>query len=303
MVVGLRPGTPRLAAALRPSVAARTSALVRHREEDDVGRPSATVDQAREESGRDPARHRSNPRITGLCLTVSCQRQERFHLFRKAAQSWCDHVRCRSCQGREVRLLHDAVRVESLAGLSRFRTDFQDCLTPPCRRAVRPGRRGAVHRRAGAVADRSRPGAGASPGSRFPLRRAEPRRARCRPAAGSGRGAVAASGRRAAGPGRRRLTVAAAGRRHRAGPLVLPHLRPRRREASDDARLAVLGHRRAGDRPHLLVRPPWTRSVSPPGVDLAATTAAQVREVIDRLIAAGQSGEGDPDILIVPDAG
>jgi hypothetical protein len=40
-----------------------------------------------------------------------------------------------------------------------------------------------------------------------------------------------------------------------------------------------------------------------PGTDLAAVTAAQLREVVDRLIAAGQWREGDADILIVMDAG
>jgi hypothetical protein len=40
-----------------------------------------------------------------------------------------------------------------------------------------------------------------------------------------------------------------------------------------------------------------------PDVDLAAVTAGQLREVVDRLITAGQWREGDPDILIVADAG
>lgn len=40
-----------------------------------------------------------------------------------------------------------------------------------------------------------------------------------------------------------------------------------------------------------------------PGADLAAVTADQVREFIERLIAAGQWAEGDPDALIVLDAG
>ncbi|MGW4077845.1 NF041680 family putative transposase [Streptomyces asiaticus] len=40
-----------------------------------------------------------------------------------------------------------------------------------------------------------------------------------------------------------------------------------------------------------------------PGADLAAVTTAQVREVVQRLAAAGQWHEGDPKILIVMDAG
>ncbi len=40
-----------------------------------------------------------------------------------------------------------------------------------------------------------------------------------------------------------------------------------------------------------------------PGGDLAAVTTVQLREVVDRLIAAGQWREGDPEILIVLDSG
>ncbi|MFI6182937.1 transposase [Nonomuraea sp. NPDC051191] len=40
-----------------------------------------------------------------------------------------------------------------------------------------------------------------------------------------------------------------------------------------------------------------------PGDDLAAVTAAQLREVLERLMAAGHWQCGDPDILIVADAG
>ena len=40
-----------------------------------------------------------------------------------------------------------------------------------------------------------------------------------------------------------------------------------------------------------------------PGEDVAAVTIAQVREVVERLIAAGQWAPGDHDILIVLDAG
>ena len=40
-----------------------------------------------------------------------------------------------------------------------------------------------------------------------------------------------------------------------------------------------------------------------PDADLAAVTAGQLREVIERLITAGQWREGDPDMLVVADAG
>jgi hypothetical protein len=41
----------------------------------------------------------------------------------------------------------------------------------------------------------------------------------------------------------------------------------------------------------------------PPGADVVAITAAQVREVVERLVAAGHWTAGDPEILIVVDAG
>ncbi|WP_343298794.1 transposase [Streptomyces sp. SID1034] len=40
-----------------------------------------------------------------------------------------------------------------------------------------------------------------------------------------------------------------------------------------------------------------------PGADLAAVTAVQVREVVERLIKAGQWQRGQPDVLVVLDAG
>ncbi|WP_326680931.1 NF041680 family putative transposase [Streptomyces sp. NBC_01237] len=40
-----------------------------------------------------------------------------------------------------------------------------------------------------------------------------------------------------------------------------------------------------------------------PGADLAALTTAQIREVVERLIEAGQWAEGDPQILVVLDSG
>ncbi|MYZ38089.1 MULTISPECIES: transposase, partial [unclassified Streptomyces] len=40
-----------------------------------------------------------------------------------------------------------------------------------------------------------------------------------------------------------------------------------------------------------------------PGADLAAVTTLQIRDVVERLVAAGQWHEGDPEILVVLDAG
>ena len=67
--------------------------------------------------------------------------------------------------------------------------------------------------------------------------------------------------------------------------------------------LAVLGDLRAGAGPQLLDRaagrgPPRARATTPRTV-----TAAQVRQVVTALISAGHWRPGDPDILIVADAG
>ncbi|MGW6793206.1 transposase [Streptomyces chartreusis] len=40
-----------------------------------------------------------------------------------------------------------------------------------------------------------------------------------------------------------------------------------------------------------------------PGADVAAVTTVQIREAVERLVAAGQWIPGDPKILVVPDAG
>jgi hypothetical protein len=40
-----------------------------------------------------------------------------------------------------------------------------------------------------------------------------------------------------------------------------------------------------------------------PGADVAAVTTAQIREIVERLITAGQWREGEPEILVVLDAG
>ncbi|MGW1170721.1 transposase [Streptomyces sp. NPDC001153] len=39
-----------------------------------------------------------------------------------------------------------------------------------------------------------------------------------------------------------------------------------------------------------------------PGADVAAVTAVQLREVVERLVAAGQWKQGDPNVLVVLDA-
>jgi hypothetical protein len=48
---------------------------------------------------------------------------------------------------------------------------------------------------------------------------------------------------------------------------------------------------------------PWDAIRLAPGVDAVGVTAGQIRDVVDRLIAAGHWRPGDPDILLVADAG
>src|SRR5271165_7567265 len=105
----------------------------------------------------------------------------------------------------------------------------------------------------GADARGTVPGAGVPPRARRPLRRAELRRGpRRAAAAGTVRAAAARVARRADPPGRRREQLAAAGRGHVPGPLVLPLLRAGEEQRADDPGLAVLARRRAGTRPHVL---------------------------------------------------
>nr|WP_246041245.1 transposase [Streptomyces cadmiisoli] len=47
----------------------------------------------------------------------------------------------------------------------------------------------------------------------------------------------------------------------------------------------------------------WTRSAWSPVSDVAAVTTVQIREVIERLVTAGQWKPGDPEVLVVLDAG
>lgn len=171
------------------------------------------------------------------------------------------------------------------------------------RRSVRAVRRIAVHRRSGphprGFGARSR----ASARARGVVRRDQPRSNRRRSAAaGTYQCPTSPSRRRSAGAGGGRLAVVTAGRRHLLGPLLLPYLRPGPGQAPDGARLAVLARRGAGER-----RTSWTALLDAvrlePGADLAAVTASQVRDVVERLVEAGQWQAGAPNILVVFDAG
>ncbi|MDQ0711621.1 hypothetical protein QFZ55_001073 [Streptomyces luteogriseus] len=168
---------------------------------------------------------------------------------------------------------------------------------------VRADGRAAVHGRAGEDAGGPVACSGTPSRARVSLRRAEPRPHRCCPAApGPGGAAAAEGGRRPPGPGRGRLTVAAPGRRHLPGPLVLPHLRPRRGQAPDDPGLAVLGRGCAGDRPHVLDR----RAGRRPAVAWGRCRGRHHRpDPRHRRTACGRRpvDERRPDILVVLDAG
>jgi hypothetical protein len=85
---------------------------------------------------------------------------------------------------------------------------------------------------------------------------------------------------------------------------VLPRLRPWEGPGPADPGLALLLRRRPRTRAHIVS---WTALLDAvrlgPADDATATTAGQLRAVIERLTAAGHWREGDPDILIVADAG
>ncbi|WP_369269439.1 NF041680 family putative transposase [Streptomyces sp. R11] len=99
---------------------------------------------------------------------------------------------------------------------------------------------------------------------------------------------------------------------------VSPWLRPDADTAPDRCFCHTYGY---GDNKHLMIpgwpysivaaletgRTSWTAVLDAvrlePGADVAAVTTAQIREVVERLIAAGQWQDGAPDILIVVDAG
>ncbi|MEF9880853.1 NF041680 family putative transposase [Streptomyces sp. P9-A4] len=111
--------------------------------------------------------------------------------------------------------------------------------------------------------------------------------------------------------------------RARDGRLVLavdvsPWLRPDADTCSDRSFCHTFGrglgkHQMVPGWPYSIVaaletgRTSWTALLDAirlePGADLAAVTADQVREVIERLVAASQWQAGDPDVLVVLDAG
>ena len=113
---------------------------------------------------------------------------------------------------------------------------------------------------------------------------------------GPDRAAAPGAGRRCRCPawddGRIRLAVrreqlAAAGRGDQPGAAVLPLLRAREGERADDPGLAVLAASRRWSRAARRGRCRWTRSGSARPTTPTEVTAAQVREVVTRLIAAG----------------
>src|SRR5271165_1548505 len=170
-------------------------------------------------------------------------------------------------------------------------TRWQRCATRCC--ASRPGAHGR----------RTVAGAGVPPRPRRGVQGAQPRAGAGRPAAlGAGCAPAAGLGRRADPAGGGREQLAAAGRGHQPGALVLPLLRARERERSDDPRLAVLAGRGAGARPHL-VDPAAGCGPARPADDATGVTAARLREVVTRIIEAGHWHDGDPDILVVLDSG
>ncbi|QCX82419.1 Transposase DDE domain protein (plasmid) [Streptomyces sp. YIM 121038] len=99
---------------------------------------------------------------------------------------------------------------------------------------------------------------------------------------------------------------------------VTPWLRPDADTAPDRCFCHTYGY---GDNKHQMIpgwpysviaaletgRTSWTAVLDAvrlgPGADVAAVTTSQIREVVERLITAGQWREGDPDVLVVVDAG
>lgn len=99
---------------------------------------------------------------------------------------------------------------------------------------------------------------------------------------------------------------------------VSPWLRPDADTSSDRSFCHTFGrglgkHQMVPGWPYSIVaaletgRTSWTALLDAirlePGTDLAAVTAGQVREVIERLIGAGQWRDDDPNVLVVLDAG
>ena len=113
--------------------------------------------------------------------------------------------------------------------------------------------------------------------------------------AGQFPGSRRAGGRRADPAGVRREQLAAAGGGDEPGAAVLPLLRAGQGERVDDPGLAVLAGRGAGARP-CVVDAAAGRGPAGAGDDATEVTASQVRDVIARLVAAGQWKPGDPDV-------
>ncbi|MFE5159582.1 NF041680 family putative transposase [Streptomyces sp. NPDC056697] len=99
---------------------------------------------------------------------------------------------------------------------------------------------------------------------------------------------------------------------------VSPWLRPDANTCADRAFCHTFGrgegkHQMVPGWPYSVVaalesgRTSWTAVLDAvrlePGADVAAVTAVQLREVVERLVAAGQWQEGDPEVLVVLDAG
>ncbi|SCF88935.1 DDE superfamily endonuclease [Streptomyces sp. DconLS] len=200
-------------------------------------------------------------------------------------------------------LLHDAVRLESLTVLSRFRTDFYDSLT---------ARANALFELADAVLCTDGPVRSLVDLALAP----EHRRGQGSLYAGLNRGGLDVA----------RLRLVLAGLplpRSADGRLVLavdvsPWLRPDAGTVPDRSFCHTYGrggakHQMMPGWPYSVVvalksgRTSWSAFLDAvrlaPGADLAAVTARQAREVVERLVTAGQWTEDDTSILIVLDAG
>jgi hypothetical protein len=202
-----------------------------------------------------------------------------------------------------VSLLHDAVHVESLTVLSRFRTDFYDCLT---------ARADALFELTDAVLCTDGPVRSLVDLALAP----EHRRGHGSLYAGLNRGRVDVARLR-------RVLAEVPLPRAADGRLVLavdvsPWLRPDAGTVPDRSFCHTYGR---GNAKHQMM-PGWQYSVVvalesgrtswsalldavrlTPGADLAAITASQIREVVERLVTAGRWTEGAPDILVELDAG
>ncbi|WP_371793396.1 NF041680 family putative transposase [Streptomyces sp. NBC_01471] len=200
-------------------------------------------------------------------------------------------------------LLHDAVRAESLTVLSRFRAGFYDCLT---------ARADALFELTDAVLCTDGPVRSLVDLALAP----EHRRGHGSLYAGLNRGEMDVARLR-------RVLAGVPLPRAVDGRLVLavdvsPWLRPDAGTVPDRSFCHTYGrgtakHQMMPGWPYSVVvalesgRTSWSAFLDAvrlaPGADLAAVTADQVREVVERLVAAGQWSAGDPEILIVLDAG